>query len=64
MIEVILDENDRLDLALKSFQRKIIRSGLFKDMRKKRYYVKPSEARQSKVAAAKRRNTRAQRKER
>jgi small subunit ribosomal protein S21 len=64
MVEVIIEENDRLDWALKQFQRKVIRSGILKDIRKKRFYVKPSEARAHKADAAKRRNARAQRKER
>jgi small subunit ribosomal protein S21 len=61
MVEVIIEENDRLDWALKQFQRKVIRSGILKDVRRKRFYVKPSEARQHKQDAAKRRQARAQR---
>jgi ribosomal protein S21 len=36
MIEVTLGENDRLDWALKQFRRKMIRSGLLKDLKKRR----------------------------
>jgi small subunit ribosomal protein S21 len=61
MVEVVLDENDRLDWALKQFRRKLIRSGLFKDMKKRRFYEKPSEAKKRKAAAARRRNARARR---
>ncbi len=61
MVEVVLKENDSLDWALKKFRRKMIRSGLFKDMKKRRYYEKPSEARKRKAAAAKRRRARARR---
>ena len=50
MIEVTLGENDRLDWALKQFRRKLIRSGLFKDMKKRRFYEKPSEAKKRKTA--------------
>lgn len=64
MVEVILDENDRLDWALKQFRRKLIRSGLFKDMKKRRFYEKPSEAKKRKAAAARRRNARARRRNR
>jgi small subunit ribosomal protein S21 len=59
MVEVRLEENDRLDWALKQFRRKVKRSGLFKDMKKRRYYEKPSVARNRKKAAARRRNARA-----
>jgi small subunit ribosomal protein S21 len=55
MIEVKLDETDRLDWALKAFKKKVLKSGLLKDLRRKRHYVKPSEARQLKAAAARRR---------
>ena len=61
MVEVTLEENDSLDWALKKFRRKMIRSGLFKDMKKRRYYEKPSAARKRKAAAARRRNARARR---
>ena len=61
MVEVVLDENDRLDWALKQVRRKLIRSGLFKDMKKRRFYEKPSEAKKRKAAAARRRNARARR---
>ena len=44
MIEVRLGEDDRLDVALKAFKRKMVKSGILRDLRKKRYYVKPSEA--------------------
>lgn len=55
MVEIELGENDRLDWALKQFRRRMIRSGLFKDMRRKRFYEKPSEARKAKSKAALRR---------
>jgi small subunit ribosomal protein S21 len=55
MIEVKLNEGDRLEWALKSFKRKVQRSGLLKDLRRRRHYVKPSAARQLKSVAARRR---------
>jgi small subunit ribosomal protein S21 len=55
MVEVTLDESDRLDWALKTFKKKVLKSGILKDLRRKRHYVKPSEARQLKAAAARRR---------
>jgi small subunit ribosomal protein S21 len=54
-IEVQLNEHERLDQALKVFKRKVQRSGLFADLRRRRHYVKPSQARQLKAAAARRR---------
>jgi small subunit ribosomal protein S21 len=61
MVEVRLGEGDSLDWALKTFRRKVIRSGLFKDMKKRRFYEKPSAAKKRKAAAARRRNARARR---
>jgi small subunit ribosomal protein S21 len=61
MIEITLGEGDRIEWALKQFRRKMLRSGLFKDMKKKRFYEKPSEARKRKEADARRRNARARR---
>ncbi|HUP87936.1 MAG TPA: 30S ribosomal protein S21 [Longimicrobiales bacterium] len=61
MIEVTLGENDRLDWALKQFRRKLIRSGLLKDLKKRRFYEKPSEAKKRKAAAARRRGARSRR---
>lgn len=55
MIEITLQDGDRLEWALKSFKRQVIRSGLFAELRRRRHYVKPSEARQLKDEAAVRR---------
>jgi small subunit ribosomal protein S21 len=55
MIEVLLNDDDRLEWALKSFKKKVLRSGLLKDLRRRRHYLKPSEAKQLKSAAARRR---------
>src|SRR5258708_20299711 len=52
MVEIHLEESDRLDWALKAFKRKIPKAGILKDLPKKRYYSKPSDARPLKPAAA------------
>ncbi len=57
MVEVVVGENDSLDVMLKKFRRKVIRSGLFKDMKKRRFYEKPSQAKKRKAAAAARRRS-------
>ncbi len=61
MVEVILSENDNLDWALRRFRRRVIRSGLMRDMKKHRYYEKPSVAKRRKAKAAARRRARARR---
>ena len=55
MIEVTLQEGDRLDWALKSFKKKVEKSGLLQELRRRRHYVKPSVMRQLNSAAAQRR---------
>jgi small subunit ribosomal protein S21 len=54
--EIVLGENDRLDVALKKFRKKVERSGVLRELRKRRHYVKPSMTRRLKDAAAVRRN--------
>ncbi|HEX6533024.1 MAG TPA: 30S ribosomal protein S21 [Gemmatimonadaceae bacterium] len=55
MIEVRLGDDDRLDWALKQFKRKVQKAGILNDLRRRRHYTKPSEARQLKEANARRR---------
>lgn len=64
MVQIEIGENDRLDWALKQFRRRMIRSGLFKDMRRKRFYEKPSDARKAKAKAAERRKHKDRKRER
>jgi small subunit ribosomal protein S21 len=61
MPEIKLDETDRLDWALKSFKRRVQKAGILTEVRRRRHYVKPSEARQVKSKAAKRRRDKAAR---
>jgi small subunit ribosomal protein S21 len=56
MVEVTLADGDSVERALRTFKKRMLRAGILKDLRKKRHYVKPSEARQQKAAAAKRRS--------
>ncbi|HET7600551.1 MAG TPA: 30S ribosomal protein S21 [Gemmatimonadales bacterium] len=58
MVEIMVTEGEGLDRALKLFKRKVVRSGLFAELRRRRHYMKPSEARQRKAAAARRRKRR------
>ncbi len=55
MIEVKLGEGDSVERALKLFRRKLQKEGLFKELRRRRHYVKPSAARVIKMATALRR---------
>ncbi len=64
MIEIIVGEADSVEWAIKTFRRKVQRSGILRDLRKKRYYVKPSDAKRAKAAAAVRRKQRRARRRR
>ena len=61
MPEIRLDETDRLEWALKSFKRRMQQAGILTELRRRRHYVKPSEARQLKAKVAKRRRDKAAR---
>ena len=54
MPEIILEENDRVDWALKQFKRRVQSAGILREIRRRRHYVKPSAARLLKSKAAKR----------
>jgi small subunit ribosomal protein S21 len=54
MPEIHLTETDRLDWALKSFKKKMQKSGILAALRRKRHYTKPNEAHQLKSKAAQR----------
>ncbi len=58
MIEVTLLETDGIDYALKQFKRRVQRSGILREVRQRRHYIKPSLARKLKSAAARRRKHR------
>lgn len=55
MTHIILGENDRLDVALKKFRKMVDRTGILRDLRKHRHYLKPSQARKLKEAEGRRR---------
>jgi small subunit ribosomal protein S21 len=62
MPEIHLSETDRIDWALKTFKRQMQRSGILRELRRRRHHVKPSEARQLKSKAAQRARDKAARK--
>lgn len=60
-MEYILHEGEELERALRKFRRKVQRAGIFRDIKKHRFYEKPSEARRRKAKAAERRRRRRKR---
>jgi small subunit ribosomal protein S21 len=59
--EIILSETDRIEWAIKAFKRAMQKSGVLRELRRRRHYVKPSAARQLKSKAAQRREKTASR---
>ena len=62
MPEIVIEEGDRLEWALKSFKKLMQRAGIFQELRKRRHYTKPSVARLMKSKAAQRARDKARRK--
>jgi len=57
-VEIVLDENEPLERALKRFKREVEKSGLRAEMRKHEFFEKPSEKRKRKIEASRRRTSR------
>ena len=56
MSEVILNEDENFERALRRFKKKCEKAGILSDLRKHRHYEKPSERRKRKINAAARKN--------
>jgi small subunit ribosomal protein S21 len=57
-LEVIVQDGESLERALRKFKRKVQRSGLYSELRKRRFYEKPSAQKKRKREAAIRRERR------
>jgi small subunit ribosomal protein S21 len=62
-LEVIVQDGESLERALRKFKRKVQRSGLYSELRKRRFYEKPSAQKKRKREAAIRRERRRQRRD-
>jgi small subunit ribosomal protein S21 len=60
MVQVLLSDTDRIEWALKTFKKQVQKSGILRELRRRRHHVKPSEARQLKAKAARRRKVQRQ----
>lgn len=60
---VHVDQNSSIDQTLKDFKRQCERSGLYSEMKKRRHFVKPSEARRAAKLAARKKLLKKLRKE-
>ena len=59
MSEVIINDDENFERALRRFKKKCEKAGILSDLRKHRHYEKPSERRKRKATAAHRKNRRA-----
>ena len=55
MTVVKVYEDEPFEITLKKFKRKCMRDGIFSELRKRRYYDKPSLKKRKKMEATKRR---------
>ena len=55
MTVVKVYEDEPFEITLKKFKRKCMRDGIFSELRKRRYYEKPSLKKRKKIEATKRR---------
>ncbi len=54
MTVIKIQENEPFEVVLRRFKRKCMRDGIFSEVRKRRYYEKPSIKKRKKAEAAKR----------
>ncbi|MEW6776717.1 MAG: 30S ribosomal protein S21 [Bdellovibrionota bacterium] len=62
MAQVYVDPGEPFDKALRRFRKIVDRSGIKQEMRRREYYLKPSEQRRMKEQKAERRRLRKERK--
>lgn len=58
MPEIIIQDEESFERALKRFQKTCEKAGILADLRRHRHYQKPSERRKRKMSAARRKNRR------
>ena len=56
MAEVIVQEGETLESALRRFKRKVQQEDIIKDIKRHSYYLKPGEKRRTKEALARKRS--------
>ncbi len=54
MAQVVLGQDENLEAALRRFKRKVVRAGIFQDIKKNRYFETPPEKHKRKALARQR----------
>jgi small subunit ribosomal protein S21 len=52
MVTVIISDNETIDKALKRFKKKLEKSGVLKEYRNRKFFVKPSVKRRTEISKA------------
>jgi len=63
MAEVIIQEGESLENALRRFKRKVQQEDIIKEIKKHSFYLKPGERKRAKAALARKRARKKQRRE-
>ena len=63
MAEVLIQEGETLESALRRFKRKVQQEDIIKEIKKHSYYMKPGEKRRTKQALSRKRLRKKQRRE-
>jgi small subunit ribosomal protein S21 len=63
LAEVVIQEGEPLEAALRRFKRKVQQEDVIKEIKKHSYYMKPGEKRRAKAALARKRMRKKQRRE-
>lgn len=63
MAEVVIQETESLENALRRFKRKVQQEDIIKEIKKHSYYMKPGEKRRTKQALARKRARKKQRRD-
>ena len=63
MAEVVIQEGEPLEAALRRFKRKVQQEDVIKEIKKHSYYMKPGEKRRTKEALARKRSRKKRNKE-
>lgn len=63
MAEVVVQDGETLESALRRFKRKVQQEDIIKDIKRHSYYLKPGEKRRAKAALARKRSRKKRRSE-
>ena len=63
MAEVLLQDGESLESALRRFKRKVLQEGIIKDIKRHAFYLKPGQKKRVKQALARKRDSKKNRRD-